>query len=193
MATTKLVGQNYQTPDLVAKVTGKARYAEDYRVDGMLFCKLLLSPFPHARVKRLNAERALAMPGVKGILTADDLPAPADVVTDLGARIAANTKGEKALSNEPVYQGEPVLALAAVDELTASNAIELVEIDWEQLPFVVDPLVSLRPGSPNARLEGNIWGRPKPAAPGQPVSPPAIEELKWTEADFADYAQGRLP
>jgi xanthine dehydrogenase molybdenum-binding subunit len=193
MATTKLVGQNYQTPDLVAKVTGKARYAEDYRVDGMLFCKLLLSPFPHARVKRINAERALAMPGVKGILTADDLPAPADVVTDLGARIAANTKGEKALSNEPVYQGEPVLALAAVDELTASNAIELIDIEWEPLPFCVDPLVSLRPGGPNARLEGNIWGRPKPAAPGQPVAPPAIETLKWTEADFADYDQGRLP
>src|SRR5579862_4109629 len=166
MATTKLVGQNYQTPDLVAKVTGKARYAEDYRVDGMLFCKLLLSPFPHARVKRLNAERALAMPGVKGILTADELPAPADVVTDLGQRIAANTKGEKALTNEPVYQGEPVLALAAVDERTAADAIERIEIDWEPLPFAVDPVKSLLPGGANARLDGNIWGKPKPAAPG---------------------------
>src|SRR5262249_7594912 len=94
---------------------------------------------------------------------------------------------------EPVYQGEPVLAIAAVDELTASDAIEQIEIEWEQLPFVVDPVVSLRPGAPNARLEGNIWGRPKPAAPGQPVAPPAIEELKWTEAEFAEYDQGRLP
>ncbi|HEY1912122.1 MAG TPA: hypothetical protein VGG73_14445, partial [Vicinamibacterales bacterium] len=193
MAATKLVGQNYQTPDLVAKVTGQAKYAEDYRVDGMLFCKLLLSPYPHARVKAIDATKALALPGVKGMLTADELPAPADVVTDLGQRIAANTKGERALASEPVYQGEPVLAIAAVDELTASNAIELIEIDWEPLPFVVDPLLSLRPGSPNARLEGNIWGRPKPAAPNQPVAPPAIEELKWTEADFEDYAHGRLP
>src|SRR5919206_3290814 len=189
----KLIGQNYVTPDLVAKVTGQAKYSEDFRVDGMLFCKLLLSPYPHARVRRIDASKALAMPGVKGILTADDLPAPADVVTDLGQRIAANTKGEKALASEPVYQGEPVLALAAVDELTASNAIEQIEIEWEQLPFVVDPLVSLRPGGPNARLEGNIWGRPKPPQPGQPVSPPAIEELKWTDADFADYDQGKLP
>ena len=47
----KLIGQNYTTPDLVAKVTGKARYAEDWRVDGMLFCKLLSSPMPHARVR----------------------------------------------------------------------------------------------------------------------------------------------
>src|SRR5947207_11283870 len=143
MADNKLLGQNYTTPDRVAKVTGKAKYAEDYRVEGMLFCKLLLSPYPHARVRRIDASRALAMDGVKGILTADDLPAPADVVTDLGQRIAANTKGEKALANEPVYQGEPVLAIAAVDELTASNAIEKIEIDWEPLPFVVDPLVSL--------------------------------------------------
>ena len=81
----KLVGQNYTTPDLVAKVTGRAKYAEDYRADGMLFCKLLLSPMPHARVKRIDASAALAMPGVKAILTADDLPAPADGVTDLGA------------------------------------------------------------------------------------------------------------
>jgi xanthine dehydrogenase molybdenum-binding subunit len=189
----KLIGQNYTTPDLVAKVTGQAKYAEDFRADGMLFCKLLLSPLPHGRVKRINASKALAMPGVKGILTADELPAPADVVTDLGQRIPANTKGEKALTNEPVYQGEPVLALAAVDEVTAAEAIEQIEIDWEPLPFVVDPLVSLRPGGPNARLEGNVWGRPKPAAPGAPVTPPAIEELKWTAADFADYEQGRLP
>src|SRR3982751_1557332 len=182
----KLIGQNYTTPDLVAKVTGKAKYAEDYRVEGMLFCKLLLSPYPHARVRRIDASGALAMAGGKGILTADDLPAPADVVTDLGQRIAANTKGEKALSNEPVYQGEPVLAIAAVDELSACEALEKVEIDWEQLPFAVDPVVSLRPGSSNARLEGNVWGRPKTPQPGPPVAPPAIEELKWTAAEFAD-------
>src|ERR1041385_1834237 len=132
----KLIGKDYATPDLYAKVTGKAKYAEDFRVDGMLFCKLLLSPVPHGRVKRVDASRALAMPGVKGILTADELPAPADVVTDLGQRIAANTRGEKALTNEPLYQGEPVLAIAAVDEATAAAALEKVEIEWEHLPFV---------------------------------------------------------
>ncbi|MBI3400156.1 MAG: xanthine dehydrogenase family protein molybdopterin-binding subunit [Acidobacteria bacterium] len=191
--TNKLIGQNYVTPDLVAKVTGQAKYAEDFRVDGMLFCKLLLSPRPHARVARMDTSKALAMPGVKGILTADELPAPADVVTDLGQRIAANTKGEKALTNEPVYQGEPVLAIAAVDEQTAVEAIEKIEIEWEPLPFSVDPVKSLLPGGANARLEGNIWGKPKPPTPGQPVAPPAIEELKWTEAEAAEYAHGRLP
>ena len=75
MSDYKLLGHNYTTPDLIAKVTGRAKYAEDYRVDGMSFCKLLLSPMPHCRVRRIDASAALAMPGVKGMLTADDLPA----------------------------------------------------------------------------------------------------------------------
>src|ERR1700751_1574962 len=107
----KLIGKNYVTPDLVAKVTGKAKYAEDYRVDGMLFAKLLLSPMPHARVRRIDTRAALAMAGVKAIITADDLPAPADSMTDAGTVIKANVLGEQALTMEPLYRGEPVLAI----------------------------------------------------------------------------------
>jgi CO/xanthine dehydrogenase Mo-binding subunit len=190
-----LIGRNYTTPDLVAKVTGKAKYAEDFRADGMLFARLLLSPMPHARVTHIDASAALAMPGVKAILTADDLPAPADLVTDLGQTIKANSKGERALTNEPLYEGEPILAVAAVDEQTAAEAIEKIVIAFEPLPFVVDPLVSLRPGGPNARLEGNIWGRPAASAGGQgaPPAPLEVQRLKWTEADFAEYGEGRLP
>ena len=69
---TKYVGQDYSTPDLVAKVTGQAKYAEDYRAEGMLFVKLLLSPMPHARVRNIDMSAALSMPGVKAIITADD-------------------------------------------------------------------------------------------------------------------------
>jgi xanthine dehydrogenase molybdenum-binding subunit len=194
MAANRLIGQNYQTPDLLAKVTGQAKYAEDYKVDGMLYARLLLSPMPHARVTRLDTREALAMPGVKGILTADELPAPADIVTDLGQTIKANLKGERALTNEPLYQGEPILALAAVDEQTAIDALEKIVIEYEPLPFVVDPLEALRPGSPNPRTEGNIWGKPAPpATPGAAPGIPDITEWKWTEQDFADYDAGKLP
>ena len=185
----KLIGKNYTTPDLYAKVTGQAKYAEDFRAEGMLFCKLLLSPMPHARVKRIDTSAALAMPGVKGILTADDLPAPADTLTDNGTVIKASKWGERGLTNEPVYQGEPILAVAAVDELTAVEAIERIEIDWEPLPFLVDPLDSLRPGGPNPRIDGNVWTRPA----GQNPGPPVVTELKWTKADFAEEKHGRLP
>jgi len=185
----KLIGKNYETADLYAKVTGNAKYAEDFRADGMLFCKLLLSPMPHARVRRMDTRAALAMPGVKAILTADDLPAPADTLTDNGTVIKASKWGERGLTMEPVYQGEPILAVAAVDELTAADAIEKIQIDFERLPFVIDPLQTLRPGSPNPRTDGNVWVRPAP--PGPPL--PQIAELKWTHADFADYKEGRLP
>ena len=154
----KLIGKNYVTADLHAKVTGQAKYAEDFRAEGMLFCKLLLSPLPHARVKRIDASAALAMPGVKAILTADDLPAPADTVTDNGTVIKASKWGERGLTMEPVYQGEPVLAVAAVDELTAADAIEKIQIDFEPLPFVIDPLDTLRPGGPNPRTDGKCLG-----------------------------------
>src|SRR5829696_3152792 len=70
----KLVGRDYTTPDLVAKVTGKAKYAEDWKAEGMLFAKLLLSTMPHARVTRLDVSSALAMPVVNAFVTADDLP-----------------------------------------------------------------------------------------------------------------------
>ena len=171
MADEKLIGENYTTPDLIAKVTGRARYAEDFHVDGMLFTKLLLSPMPHARVRRVFAEAALRLPGVKAILTADDLP---------------DLKGaERALTNEPLYQGEPILAVAAVDEATAAGAIERIDLDLEPLPFVVDPLESLRPGGANGRLEGNVW------VAGQPR--PHLETWKWTEADFASAPSGALP
>ncbi len=182
----KLIGKDYTTADLHAKVTGRAKYAEDYRAEGMLFCKLLLSPLPHARVRRIDMREALAMPGVKAILTADDLPAPADTLTDNGTVIKASKWGERGLTMEPLYDGEPILAVAAVDELTAAEAIERIHIDFERLPFVVDPLDTLRPGGPNPRTDGNIWF-------AQPGSTPKVAELKWTEADFAEAQHGRLP
>ena len=188
----KLIGKNYETPDLYAKVTGNAKYAEDFRAEGMLFCKLLLSPMPHARVKRIDAKAALAMPGVKAILTANDLPAPADTLTDNGTVIKASKWGERGLTMEPVYQGEPVLAVAAVDELTAAEAIEKIQIDFEPLPFAIDPLETLRPGGPNPRTDGNVWTRP-PAAGSQGPGTPAVTELKWTKADFEEEKHGRLP
>jgi len=194
----KLIGKDYQTADLYAKVTGQAKYAEDYHADGMLFCKLLISPLPHARVKHLDVRAALAMPGVKAILTADELPPPADSLTDNGTVIHANPKSELALTMEPLYQGEPILAVAAVDELTAAEAIEKIRIDFEPLPFVIDPLDTLRQGGPNPRIEGNIWVQsPAPAAaPGSPPPsppPPTIGVLKWTAADFAAAKEGQLP
>ena len=117
-----------------------------------------------------------------------------------GEGVRATTLGERPLTNEPLYEGEPILAVAAVDEVTAADAIEKIEIEFEPLPSTVDPLVSLRPGGPNARTKGNYWFIPPPAPPapagqGQPQSPPRpeIRERKWTPAELAEADAGRLP
>ena len=163
-----LLGKDFVPPDLIGKVTGRAKYAEDFRADGMLFCRLLLSPMPHGRVRSIDASEALRMPGVVAVLTADDVP-----------EIPA--PGNPILTNEPHYVGEPILAVATVDETTAQDAIAKIKVDLEPLPFTVDPLDSLRPGGTNARTDGNT------------VTREGVQEIKWTEEDFAAASDGELP
>lgn len=164
-----LLGKDFTPPDVRAKVTGKARYAEDFRVEGMAFCKLLTSPAPHARITNIDVSEALAMDGVLGVLTADELPSPE----------GAN---DTILTNEPLYLGAPILAIAAVDETTASDALERVRYDLETLPFVLDPLESLYPGGPDARSEGNVANRGL-----------SLQSVKWDARDFALADDDELP
>lgn len=170
----KLIGKNFTPPDVQAKVTGKAKYAEDFRVEGMVFCRLLLSPMPHARVKNIDVSEALKMEGVVGILTADDLP-------------PVSSPNKPILTNEPHYVGDPILALAAINETIAQDALEKIKLDLEPLPFTVDPLESLYPGGTNARADGNVAGRKSFS------TPPYIKTTKWTARDFAAAKEGQLP
>src|SRR5262245_49702708 len=180
MADHRFVGHNYQTPDIVAKVMGRAKYAEDFRAEGMLFCKQLLSPEPHARVRHIDAREALAMNGVAAVLTADDLPTVPPDKDPTGAEESED--GSRALTNEPVVEGEPILAVAAVDEPTAAEAIEKITLDLERLPFVVDPVESLRPGGPDARIAGNVF-----------LVGGGIKRVKWTSRDLQEVGVGRIP
>ena len=162
-----LIGKDFTPPDVRAKVTGSAKYAEDIRAEGMVFARLLTSPLPHGRVTRIDTSRALAMPGVVGVLSADDAGA------------------EGLLTNEPKFVGDLILAVAAVDETTAQNAIDSITVDLEPLEFAVDPLDSLYPGGPNGRADGtNIGGGRS-----------GLEErqVKWTARDFAAVEDGQLP
>jgi len=165
----KLVGKDFTPPDVVAKVTGRAKYAEDFRAEGMLFLKLFLSPMPHARVSKIDASDALKIKGVVAVMTADDLPkiAPPE-----------NTM----LTNEPVYYGQPILAVAATDETTAANAVEMIKVDLQPLPFVMDPLESLYPGGPDAQSNGNVAS-----------DTVKLQTIKWKAQDFAGASDGQLP
>jgi xanthine dehydrogenase molybdenum-binding subunit len=168
-----LLGKNFVPPDVHGKVTGKAKYAEDFRAEGMVFCKLMLSPMPHARVRNVDASAALALPGVHGILRAADvtqLPAPAEPI----------------LTDEPMWIGQPILAVAADTETIAQDAIDLIKVDFEELPFTVDPLQSLFPGGPDARTDGNAVDNRLGIGTG-------LKQVKWTAGDFARSEEGQLP
>ena len=168
-----LLGKDFTPPDVRGKVTGRAMFAEDFRVDGMVFCRLMLSPMPHARVRGIDASRALAMDGVLGVLTADEVPAIPG--PDLPI-----------LTNEPMFIGQPILAVAAVSETVAADAIDAIELDLEPLPFTVDPLDSLFPGGADAREDGNV-------VDNRLTGPPTLKHMKWTAEDFASAAEGQLP
>lgn len=166
----KLLGQDFTPPDVVAKVTGQAKYAEDFRIEGMVFARLLVSPLPHARVLSIDTSEALQMPGVVGVLL------PEDVTNAPGA-------GAPVLTLEPQYIGAPILAIAAESETAAHDALEKVKIEYERLPFTLDPLQSLRPDGPNARTDGNVV-----------ASGVELQTIKWTQEDFDHAArEGKLP
>ena len=169
MADYRLVGKNFTPPDMVAKVTGAAKYAEDFRAEGMLHAKLLLSPMPHARVRNIDTSAAMKMKGVVAIITPDDVPQfppPVDPI----------------LYKEATFAGAPILAVAAETEEIAAAAIEAIKVDFEQLKHTVDPLDSLFPGGVNAFSGGNVANVQLP-----------LQTIKWTAQDFQGFDQGKMP
>ncbi len=164
----KHLGQDFIPHDVVAKITGEAKYAEDFRVEGMVFARLLSSPHPHARVRSIDLTEAEQVPGYVGVLLPEDVTNPPAPDIPL-------------LHAEPNYIGAPVLLLAAESETAAQDAIEKVRIDYERLPFHVDPLASLHPDRPDARTDGNVG-----------ASGVDFQTLKWTAGEF-DQANGRMP
>lgn len=169
MADYTLVGKNFTPPDIHAKVTGAAKYSEDFQAEGMLHAKLVVSPMPHARVRSIDTSAAMKMKGVVAIITPDDVPQfppPVDPI----------------LYKEPVYAGAPIAAVAAESEQIAAAAVEAIKVDLEQIPHVVDPLDSLYPGGPNAFTGGNVANIRLP-----------LQTVKWSAADYSGLDDGKMP
>lgn len=125
----KVVGSRPVRPDGVEKVTGKARFGADIQAPGMLVGMILRSPHAHARIRKIDAEKALALAGVKAVVTRDDFKdrgIERDVLVNVMAR-------EKAL-----YEGHSVAAVAATSRSVAKKALKLIEVDYEILPHVTD-------------------------------------------------------
>ncbi|MFZ7111422.1 MAG: xanthine dehydrogenase family protein molybdopterin-binding subunit [Desulfatiglandales bacterium] len=137
-----VIGKRIPRVDGRAKVTGEAKYAADYEMPGMLWCKILRSPHAHAKILNIDTSRAERLPGVKGVLTGKDFH---------GWRWGwmPKTRDEAPLADDRVrYLAEAVAAVAAVDEDTAEEATELIKVEYEELPGVYDPEEAMKEGAP---------------------------------------------
>ncbi|MBI5481851.1 MAG: molybdopterin-dependent oxidoreductase [Deltaproteobacteria bacterium] len=136
-----VIGQPARKPDGLAKATGEALYTDDLALPGMLHAKTLRSTVPHARLKRVDVSRARALPGVLAVITGADLPEKYGVIPW--------TQDETALAVDKVrFIGDPVAAVAAVDEDTAVDALELIEVEYEPLHAFLDPREALSRAEP---------------------------------------------
>jgi CO/xanthine dehydrogenase Mo-binding subunit len=146
----KVVGTRPIRPDGVDKVTGRAIYGADVQMAGLLHGKILRSPHAHARIRGIDVSRALALPGVKAVVTGKDLPGAADKIADLGEG-AVNLKylSDNVLAGEKVlYRGHAVAAVAATNPHIAEEALSLIQVEYEVLPPVVDVRAAMRDDAP---------------------------------------------
>lgn len=127
----KVIGKPFRKVDARAKCTGQTKFADDIVLPRMLFCKILRSSEPHAIIKSIDASRALQLPGVVAVITGSDLPIPYGILPV--------SQDEHALSIEKVrFIGDPVAAVAAVDEDTAFDAMNLIEVEYEKLQTITN-------------------------------------------------------
>jgi 4-hydroxybenzoyl-CoA reductase alpha subunit len=140
MSELDIVGKSYPQIDGMQKAMGKTKFVTDLALPGMLYGRTLRSPYPHANIKKIDTSKAKALAGVKAVVTYADTPG-----IKFGPRSEDWTifAGEKAR-----FHGDEVAAVAAIDEDTAEEALELIEVEYEELPFVTDPLEAMQPGAP---------------------------------------------
>ena len=146
----KLVGTRPLRPDGVDKVTGRARFGADYNLSGQLIGKVLRSPHAHARIKSIDTSAALALPGVKAVVTREDfaeMPDELAAVGELTINFRDVTRNMMA-REKALYDGHPVAAVAATTESVAKHALALIKVDYEVLPHVIDVVEAMQPGAP---------------------------------------------
>ncbi|MDE0033283.1 MAG: xanthine dehydrogenase family protein molybdopterin-binding subunit [Deltaproteobacteria bacterium] len=157
-----VAGRNSMRVDAVEKVSGKAFYTGDIELPGMAYAKILRSPLPHARILNVDASAARALPGVIDVLTRDE-------ITDLNYKYGATYKDQSVVATDKVrYVGDPVAAVLSADELVAEEALALIDVEYEELPFVDNVDDALAPGAPQvhegdvarAELRGSSYGAP---------------------------------
>lgn len=164
-----VIGRRMRKTDGLAKSTGRARYADDLVLPGMLHGKILRSPHPHARILSIDTAEAEALPGVFAVVTGAEMPTPYGIIVW--------TPDEQALATDKVrYIGDAVAAVAAVDEDTALRALELIRVEYELLPPILDPEQALTP-------EGAATPVHEPKKPGHNGNISKIVKLEFGDVE----------
>ena len=149
MVSYRVIGQPVPKTEFQGKVMGSARYSADVDLPGLLWAKALRSPYPHARIRSIDTSRAEALPGVHAVLTGEDVK---------GIRYGRRYQDVPVLAQErALYAGDKVAAVAADDLETAQRALELIDVDYEVLPAVLDPEEAVRDGAPILHPDVNSY------------------------------------
>ncbi len=147
----EVVGQVVERPEGIAKVNGEAIFTDDMQFPGMLFGATLRAGVPHAIVKQIDIEKARQLEGVQAVLTAADIPGRMNhglVIHDWPALVGIGQKVR--------YVGDALAVVAADSQAIAAQALELIELELEELPIVVDPVAALEPDAPRVHEDGNL-------------------------------------
>jgi CO/xanthine dehydrogenase Mo-binding subunit len=175
------------------KVMGRARYAADIHLTGMLHCKVLRSPHAHARIKGIDASRALALPGVAAVVTAADLPNISPEISDQdeGAAVNYGFYSRNVLAREKaLYRGHAIAAVAADSPHLAEQALELIEVDYEVLTPVLDAYAAMKDDAPALHERLVTLANPAQRAGGWGDTSQTTNISNHFEFRLGDVAQG---
>src|SRR5579864_3783622 len=164
----KIVGTRPIRPDGVDKVTGRANFGADMVMPGMLWGKVKRSPHAHARIVSINADKALKLPGVKAVVTAADFPeiANEEAFVGEGPMNFRDLSRNCMARGKALYEGHAVAAVAAISQQVCDEALELIDVKYEVLPYVIDVEAAMADDAPILHDDLFTAGvEPKPSKP----------------------------
>ncbi len=158
------IGGHLRRQNAAGKVTGTTRYAGDMKLPGMLYAKVLRSPHPHALITQLDTRSALAVPGVRAVFTAADIPGVNTFTDELDSNGVTTRQKTLTMAKEPLLAidrvrmiGEPIAILVAVDEASAAAGVEAIQVTFEVLEPIFDPKTAMLVSTPPLHPGGNIY------------------------------------
>src|SRR5258708_27190413 len=184
-----MVGKSTRRQDGQDKVRGLTRFAGDMPVAGLLHARLVLSPYAHARIVNIDTSAAEAIPGVVAVYTSETL--------GMAHRDSTSRSQSPLAQKEVLWCGHPVAIVLAETEAAAEDGVAAVDVDYELLPVVMDPVAGMQPGAPATRLQENdttseIAGGGAHAAIAEDEEADTDEKLSQNVSDKAHFHEGDI-